>query len=150
MWDSDQRQKIQLLSHRKIKKTILKKWNFNGQERPDKNFDGQISKWNGQLPICLPPGCVTDVKHSSCTLLTIWMCHLHSCNSIRLSPIHSLDIRQCTPCTFANWRISTELSPMYPLYFRQLADVHWTFASIPSGFSPIIGESLIGEEREPR
>ncbi len=53
------------------------------------------------------------------------MCHLHSCNSIRLSPIHSLDIRQCTPCTFANWRMSIELSP-------------------------IIGESLIGEIPESR
>jgi len=29
--------------------------------------------------------------------------------------------------------------------FRQLAKVQWTFASISSGFSPIIGESLIGE-----
>ncbi len=67
-----------------------------------------------------------------------------------LSPIgeYPLNFRQYTLCTFANWRISTELSPIYPLYFRQLADIHWTFASIPSGFSPIISESLIGEVPE--
>ncbi len=41
-------------------------------------------------------------------------------------------------------------SPMYPLYFRQLADVHWTLASIPFGFSAIIGKSLIGENPESR
>jgi len=94
----------------------------------------------GNCPLASPhPGCATDVRHSSCTLLTIWMCHLHSCNSILLSLIHSLDTRQCTPCTFANWRISTELSPIYPLYFRQLADIHWTFANIPAVLSSIGG-----------
>jgi hypothetical protein len=31
----------------------------NGQEPSDKNFAGQTCKWNGQLPICLPPGCAT-------------------------------------------------------------------------------------------
>jgi hypothetical protein len=68
-----------------------------------------------------PPGCATDVRHSSCTLLTIWMCHLHPCNSIRLSPIHFLDIRQCTSPPVR--------SPIgeYPLNFRQYT--LWIFAN---------------------
>src|SRR5579862_4007043 len=43
------------------------------------------------------------------------------------------------------WRMSTRLSPVYPLNIRQLAKVRWTLANIPTGLSPIIGESLIGE-----
>jgi hypothetical protein len=51
--------------------------------------------------------------------------------SSELSPMHL--------CTFANWRKSSVLSPIgeHPLNFRQY---------VP-GPSPIIGESLIGEER---
>ncbi len=42
--------------------------------------------------------------------------------------------------TFANWRKSTVLSPIHLLEFRQLAEVHCTFANISPGASPI-GES---------
>ena len=45
--------KVQLLSHGKIE-------NLNGQILSDENVDGQTSKWNGQLPICLRPGCATE------------------------------------------------------------------------------------------
>jgi hypothetical protein len=39
---------------------------------------------------------------------------------------------------------------MYLMEIRQLARVQWTFASASSGFSPITGESLIGEVSDPR
>jgi hypothetical protein len=42
--------------------------------------------------------------------------------------------RQYTLMTFANWRDSTLLSPIYPHNFRQLARVHYTFANIPQDF----------------
>ena len=48
-----------------------------------------------------------------------------------------LYFRQYTSCTVANWRMSTILSPVYPLNSRQLANVHYTFASIPFEQSPI-------------
>ncbi len=50
------------------------------------------------------------------------------------SPLY---FRQYTPWSFANWRKSTVLSPTHPLEFRQLANVHCTFANIFPGISPI-------------
>jgi hypothetical protein len=50
------------------------------------------------------------------------------------SPLY---FRQYTLSNFANWRMSTVLSPIYPLEFRQLTKVHSTFANIPAGISPI-------------
>ena len=44
------------------------------------------------------------------------------------------------------WRNSTLLSPEYILDNRQLAKLKFTFASIPPVFSPITGESLIGDD----
>jgi hypothetical protein len=39
------------------------------------------------------------------------------------------DFRQYTSWTFANWRVSIALSPIYLRYIRQLAKFHWTFAN---------------------
>ena len=50
------------------------------------------------------------------------------------SPLY---FRQYTLMTFANWRMSTILSPIYPYDFRQLANVHCTFANTHSGLSPM-------------
>ncbi len=55
-------------------------------------------------------------------------------SAIGESPLY---FRQYTPWSFANWRKSTVLSPTHPLEFRQLANVHCTFANIFPGISPI-------------
>jgi hypothetical protein len=49
-----------------------------------------------------------------------------------LSPIGECppDFRQYTLMTFAKWRESTLLLPIHPSEFRQLANVHRTFASV--------------------
>ncbi len=61
----------------------------------------------------------------------------HSKNMERRAFVWNVLILSCI-----HWRKYSELSPIHPLKFRQLAKVKWTFANIPHGNSPI-GESRV-------
>jgi len=56
-----------------------------------------------------------------------------------------LYFRQYTPTTFANWRMSIVISPIYPYDFRQLANVHCTFANITCELAKSLSTSLVME-----
>ena len=55
------------------------------------------------------------------------------------SPLY---FRQYTTWNFANWRMSTVLSPIYSMDSHQLAKAQWTFADTLHGISSI-GESIV-------